>query len=187
MPLILDGYNVLHVTGILARGVGPGSLERSRMALLNFLAESLDPAELPKTTVVFDARETLPGLPSVQKHRGMTVRFASQYEDADALIEELIRRASAPRRLTVVSSDHRLQQAARRRKARAVAADVWYAEVVAARRQRQQAAAETPARPPVPLLEEDVEYWIRQFGGASALDRVVREAQAEPPPRKPQR
>ena len=32
-------------------------------------------------------------------------------------IEELIRKESAPRRLTVVSSDHRVQRAARRRKA----------------------------------------------------------------------
>ena len=29
---------------IIGRGVGPGSLERSRLALLNFVAESIEPA-----------------------------------------------------------------------------------------------------------------------------------------------
>ncbi len=57
MSLVIDGYNLMHVAGILGRGVGPGSLQRSRLALLNFLAESLDPRELPRTTVVFDSHD----------------------------------------------------------------------------------------------------------------------------------
>ncbi len=44
MALLIDGYNLMHVAGIVGRGVGPGGLERSRLALLNFLAESLEPA-----------------------------------------------------------------------------------------------------------------------------------------------
>ncbi len=175
MRLLIDGYNLLNAAGILGHGVGPGSLERARLALLNFLAESLDPQQIPQTTVVFDAHNPPPGLPRALSHRGLAVRFASEYEDADSLIEELIRRESAPRRLTVVSSDHRLQRAARRRKARAVDSDAWYAEVVRFRRQRQRTTAEAPARPPVPLLAEDVNYWIRQFGGESALTRFVEE------------
>ncbi|NQU25811.1 MAG: NYN domain-containing protein, partial [Candidatus Nealsonbacteria bacterium] len=95
--------------------------------------------------------------------------FASPHGDADVMIEELIRSNSAPRGLTVVSSDHRLQRAARRRRATAVDSDVWYAEIVRSRQQRQESVAETSARPPVPLLQEDVNYWIRQFGGESAL------------------
>ncbi len=86
MALLIDGYNVLHVAGILGQGVGPGSLQRSRLALLNFLAESLPAEELPRTTVVFDSHDTPPGLPRVIDHRGITVQFAAQYEDADTLI-----------------------------------------------------------------------------------------------------
>jgi hypothetical protein len=164
MPLLIDGYNVLNVVGIVARGPGPGNLERARLALLNFLAESLDPAELPRTTVVFDAREPPPGLPRQSLHRGITIRFAPPDQEADAVIEELIRADSSPRRLTVVSSDRAVQRAARRRRAKAVASDAWYAEVIRSRRARQQAAAEPPDRPAVPLLQEDVEYWVRQFG-----------------------
>lgn len=173
MFLLIDGYNLLNAVGIISRGVGPGTLQRSRLALLNFLAASLEPGEISRTTVVFDAHDPPPGLPRAVEHRGLTVRFASQYEDADSLIEELIRVHRAPRRLTVVSSDHRLHRAARRRKATAVDSDAWYAEVVRRRRQRQQATADVPARPPVPLLQEDVDYWIRQFGGESVLTKFI--------------
>ena len=160
MSLLIDGYNVLHVVGILGRGVGPGSLERSRLALLNFLAESLAEEELARTAVVFDAHDAPAGLPRTMRHRGLTVHFASRYEDADALIEELIRADSAPRRLTVVSSDHRIQRAARPR-ARAVNSDVWYAEMLRLRQWRQDRGT-GPARPAVPLLGEEVNAWLRQ-------------------------
>ena len=42
MALLIDGYNLLHASGILGRGVGPGGLERSRLALLNFVAERVE-------------------------------------------------------------------------------------------------------------------------------------------------
>ncbi|MEN6458291.1 MAG: NYN domain-containing protein [Thermoguttaceae bacterium] len=177
MPLLIDGYNLLYATGIVGRGSGPGGLERSRLALLNFLAHSIDPADLPHTTVVFDAHDAPRGLPRVVRHRGITVRYAAGYETADKLIAELIRTDSAPRRLVVVSSDHEIQRAARRRRAKTVASDDWYAELLRARQQRAQAAAETPERPSVPLLAEDVEYWVRQFGGESALQESAEKPQ----------
>lgn len=177
MSTLIDGYNLLNSVGLTGPRVGPGGLERSRLALLNFLAESLDAAEIPRTTVVFDAHDAPPGLPRVLNHRGITVRYAAKYDEADTLIEELILADSAPRRLTVVSSDHRLQKAAHRRRARAVDSDVWYAEVVRHRRERHAAAPAGPAHPAVPLLEEDVNYWVRQFGGQEVLERVIAEEQ----------
>ena len=47
MSILIDGYNLLNSVGIVGPAVGRGWLERSRSALLNFLAESLDPAEIP--------------------------------------------------------------------------------------------------------------------------------------------
>lgn len=180
MPLLIDGYNLLHVTGIVGRGSGPGGFERSRLALLNFLAASLPPEEVPRTTVVFDAREAPWGLPRTLEHHGMTVRFATKYESADALIIELIDAASAPRRLAVVSSDHEIQRAARRRRAKAVDSDVWYAELLRTRRERVESATNVPERPAVPLLAEDVNYWLRQFGGESALMAFVARESGNP-------
>jgi uncharacterized protein len=171
MSLIIDGYNLLYMAGILGGAAGPGNLERSRLALLNFLAESLNPLEISQTSVVFDAKNASWGAADELDHRGITVRFASRWPDADCLIEELIRLDSAPRRLTVVSSDHRLQRAARHRKAKAVDSDVWYKELVQKRLSRRRIESLLPERPPVPLLAEDVEYWVRQFGGQSELDQ----------------
>jgi uncharacterized protein len=164
MPILIDGYNLLNVSGVPVRVRGGATLEKARLALLNFLAESLDPEDVPKTVVVFDAHDPPWGLPRETQHRGLSVRFAAREEDADSLIEELILADHSPRQLTVVSSDHRIQRAAKRRRARAVDSDVWYAETLRARQERLKSAAEGPERPPVPLLEEQVEYWMREFG-----------------------
>jgi predicted RNA-binding protein with PIN domain len=167
MPLLIDGYNLLHASGILGRGIGPGGLERSRTALLNFLAESLGARQLAGTTVVFDARTAPPGLPRQSKYHGMTVRFAERGSDADQEIEQLIAADSAPRRLTVVSSDHRLHRAARRRRAKAIDSDRWYAEIL--RRRIDRARTRSPTRKPAePPTEGEVRFWLKQFG----LDEV---------------
>jgi len=188
MAIIIDAYNLIGSAGIITSGVGPGGLERARLALLNFLAESLDAGEVAKTTVVFDAKDAPAGLPRTVNHRGLVVRFAARYPDADSLIEELIGEESAPRSLTVVSSDHRIQRAARRRKATPVDSDVWYNSLLKLRSRRktirESAAAET--KPPSPLLSEDVDYWLKIFGGESLLEEVIEEESASqsPPPDK---
>ncbi len=169
MALIIDGYNLLHASGILGRGVGPGGLERSRNALLNFLAESLEDRDASNTIVVFDARDAPPGLPRTTRHRGIQVRFADQGGDADALIEKLIRADSAPRKLTVVSSDHRLHRAARRRRARAVDSDRWYHDVLRDRIDRMRSGTAS-AKPSAPPTEAEVHYWLRRFGLEDAQD-----------------
>jgi predicted RNA-binding protein with PIN domain len=183
MSILIDGYNLLNSVGIAGTAGGRGSLERSRTALLNFLAETLDPAEIPQTAVVFDAANPPPGRPRSLDHRGLRVYFASQYEDADSMIEELILADSVPRRLTVVSSDHRVQRAARRRRARAVDSDVWFMEAIRGRQERQQAAARpSPVRPSAPVLDKEVEYWLRQFSGAPELETLAEEETAAESP-----
>jgi predicted RNA-binding protein with PIN domain len=176
MGLLIDGYNLLHVTGIFGRGIGPGTLERSRRALLNFLVATIPEEELSRTTVVFDAKDAPPGLPRRVQHRGITVRFARSHDEADDLIEELIRKDSAPRRLTVVSSDHRLHRAARRRRATAVDSDVWYESVRRqGARQHETSGVEYDLKPEAPLSAEDISRWLEAFGAtddASSRDRT---------------
>ena len=162
MALLIDGYNLLHVAGIFGAGRGPGGFQRSRNALLNHLASSLDEDERRSTTIVFDAADAPPGLPRTVDHHGVTVRYAVGYPDADALIEELIRADSAPRRLTVVSSDHRVQRAARRRRAAAVDSERWCEQLI----RRTDRAAPPPAKPAAPLSADEVQRWLEEFGGA---------------------
>ncbi len=100
-------------------------------------------------------------------HRGLRVHFAPNPGDADELIEQLILADHSPRKLLVVSSDHRLQRAARRRRATAIDSDIWYAEIVRHRvaRQRPTATAEGP-KPAGPLSSGEVSYWLGKFGMA---------------------
>jgi predicted RNA-binding protein with PIN domain len=167
MALLIDGYNLLHVTGLVGRA-GSG-LQGSREALLRFLAAAIEPKELRETTVVFDAAEAPPGLPRTVTHEGMTIRYASDYDDADALIEELIAANNVPRSLTVVSSDHRLQRAARRRRAPFVDSDVWFAEAVRRRDQSRRATAAAPRRD-VQLSANEIDYWLGEFSEEPATE-----------------
>ena len=170
MSLLIDGYNLLHASGIIGRGIGPGGLERSRQALLNFLAESLPAVDVSRTTVVFDAKQSPYGVPRELEHRGLIVQFAAKYGDADSLIEELIQQDTAPKRLTVVSSDHRLQRAAQRRGATAVDSDVWFAEIVRLRHERSEAEPQRPGKPGAFVSESEVDFWLREFSSERPRD-----------------
>jgi predicted RNA-binding protein with PIN domain len=169
MPLLIDGYNLLHASGILGRGRGRGALARSREALLNVLAESLPAGEIPRTVVVFDAHDPPWGLSRQADHRGLTIYFASRHADADTMIEELINAHSAPRKLVVVSSDHRVQRAAKRRRATAIDSDRWFGELMRAR-QEPSSSGEECLKPEGPFSPGEVEFWLRQFTSDAASD-----------------
>jgi uncharacterized protein len=172
MPLLIDGYNLLHVSGVFGRGTALTELHRSREALLAFLAASLQPTERTHATIVFDAAGAPPGLPQRFRYEGIDVQFARDPGNADELIERLIAAHDAPRKLVVVSGDHRVQRAARRRRATAVDSDRWWADLCAQRRER---GAELPALPQKPVGElttGEVDYWVSQFADAPTGERV---------------
>lgn len=172
MPLLIDGYNLMYAAGIDSGGRGPGGLERSRFALIRFIAGALDDAERGQSTIVFDAAGAPPGLPATLDFDGLTVRFARGFGNADELIEDLIAADHSPRKLTVVSSDHRVQRAAKRRRATAVDSDVWYEGVLQARSaaQRESKQAAEAAKPQAFAGESEVKFW---------LDRIIGDAETK--------
>ena len=181
MAVLIDGYNLLHVTAIVGRGVGPGGLHRSRQALLNFLVASLHEKELAHAEIVFDASGAPPGLPATVDHQGLTVHYARDYPDADTMLEFLIAKHPTPRKLTVVSSDHRIQRAAKRRRAIATDSDLWYVELV--HRRRETPYSDVPlAKPEGELDPTEVKYWTEQF---TELSSDVKPASEGKPPAKP--
>jgi predicted RNA-binding protein with PIN domain len=169
MALLIDGYNLLFAAGIVGPIRGKRGGESSRQALLDFVVDHLPEREVKRTTIVFDAADAPPGLPRQFSHRGIDVRFAPRNTSADALLEELIERSPDPRRLTVVSSDHRVQRAARQRGAKFVDSDQWHAELrrVAA----QAAAAVEELKPDHALSPAEVDAWLREFGGPNGRRR----------------
>lgn len=164
MSLLIDGYNLLHATDIFGDGGGANSFQQSREALLAFLGTSLSEAERTQTSVVFDAADAPPGLPNHYQVEGLTILFARDYPDADALIEEMIEDHHAPRGLLVVSSDHRVQRAARRRGSKFVDSERWYSELwqrrIDLRRQQQKSI---PEKPVGQLSSAEIAYWVEQF------------------------
>jgi predicted RNA-binding protein with PIN domain len=166
MAILIDGYNLLHVTDIFG-AAGPGTdLHRTRLALLNFLAAAISERERSRTTIVFDAAGAPPGLPRRISHQGMTVHFAPRHSDADEMIEDLLEQHRSPKSLTVVSSDHRVQRAARGRGATFIDSGEWYTERRAEMRAAEKARAS--AKPVGDVPADELQYWLRQFGEISA-------------------
>lgn len=127
MDILIDGYNLIFQCGLQGRSAGSDALEKARNRLISELANKLGHLDRKKITIVFDSRQRpLRAESDRWLAEEMKIIFAADYADADELIEELIRKHSAPKKLTVVSSDHRLHDAARRRKATAIDSDVWF-------------------------------------------------------------
>jgi predicted RNA-binding protein with PIN domain len=161
MHYLIDGYNLLYAMGVLHGRAGPTGLQKARLALLGLLKSTYGD-EAATVTVVFDAAHAFPGATEVQEYEGIQVRFAVQEQEADDLIEAIIRQDSVPRQLTVVSDDHRLQKAARRRKCIALGCGDYLDWLTEHRRQRRQDQVDTPAKP-TNLSEHETNQWLREF------------------------
>lgn len=182
MRWLIDGYNLMHAAGFVGPAGGPTTLQQSRRALLNFVAAAAAAQNVKSATVVFDAAAAPPGLPREWSHRGVQVRFAAGYENADVLIEELIAAESTPRQLLVVSSDHQVQRAARRRRAATIDSDAWFRDMLQQHRQRGEEPAPTSAdqRPAAPAAHE-VAYWLERFAPDDETARQLAEDEIFPP------
>lgn len=160
MKILIDGYNLLHASGIFGGVRGAGGFEASRRELLSTIAGLLGPAR-GSVTVIFDAADAPPGLPARYAHDGIDVRFAREHGSADAMIEDLIETHDAPTALTVVSSDHRVMAAARRRRCKPVGSGEWLA---AARAAARATAERQETKPPEPQTDVEVNRWLEEFG-----------------------
>lgn len=161
---IIDGYNVLHVNGFLGQGkAGPGTLEKARHLLLGILAREMDVTDRQRTTVIFDSRE--PDLPNQMTIHDVLVEFANEYENADELISYRISRHSAPKQLTVVSSDHQVQRAASVRGATVMDSDQWL-EQLASRRSSGSSSKDisSASDKPSDSSAASLDYWKNEFG-----------------------
>lgn len=172
VALLIDGYNLLHATGLFGRG-GRSSLETSRDALVGFLAAAIDRTQHRAATIVFDAAHAPPGLPSRYHVGEIEVYFARGYDSADALLEELIAAHPTPRKLVVVSSDHRVQRAAQRRRATAIDSHLWYHQTAAALRENRHDVQIADFKPGEALTPGEVADWLRFFESPPAPDTAT--------------
>ena len=175
--LLIDGYNVaapIHP----GRNADPRWLEQNRSRLIRDLAQHLDESLRRQTCVVFDASNPPRDRATTYQQHGMEIRFAVGYPSADDLLEEIIRAHHTPKRLMVVSSDHRVQTAAQRRGAAHFDSEPWMDDlidsVIHLAIQREDAGGLTEIRgggegqgsgkKPSVGDSEEVADWMREFG-----------------------
>ena len=79
-------------------------------------------------------------------------------------MEEYIELHTAPRNLTVVSSDHRVQRAAKRRRAQAIDSNLWYQRINHEMKAKRSARKTDRSKPNQKLSEFEVTAWLQNFG-----------------------
>lgn len=123
--LLIDGYNLMHVTRFKPLSDSAGELRGCREGLLSMLAELLSTTQYKQITVVFDSENAPLHLPDQISWQHLDIQFARKENTADDLIVALIRQHASPKQLVVVSGDHRIHAAAGKRVA-VVDSDLWW-------------------------------------------------------------
>lgn len=178
--LLIDTSNVLHVTGVLPSHLAgldvPGlaqliSASRYGRRRAVLVCDGVGPVSA--TGGAGAAGDAAAGMlattntaPSGKEIAGLDVVYAGASQEADDVIELLIARDSAPRRLLVVSTDRRLVRAANRRRAQSITSEAFLRHL-AADSEKPKAKPLPGYATQVPLNEYAVGYWMSLFGYGS--------------------
>ncbi len=161
--ILIDGYNLIFQCGLEGRSRTPASLQRARHRLIGELKVGLTDSIRKRTAIVFDATRLPSGESEpTQTDSGLTIIYAIDHEDADTLIELLIQKNSTPKKLTVVSSDHRLHKAALRRKSIPIDSDQWFDQITGESPKKMAGKPSEEEKPQIENLS-DVD-WMAEFG-----------------------
>lgn len=158
---LIDGYNLLHALGLPSGKLGPHGLEKARGRLIGLIATSLR-GQNASATLIFDAPRRKPKSEAEQFIEGLQILFAVNYQDADEMIEELIRKDAHPRQLAVVSDDHRVQKAAQRRRCEVVSCAVFL-EMLEESRTRKTHQTSKEAEKTTNMTGEEKQRWVEEF------------------------
>jgi predicted RNA-binding protein with PIN domain len=149
MPYLIDGNNLLGSWGGRAAG-GRGEVLRRVAAFCR--------ARGSRAVLVFDGRPMRDEWPT-QTLGPVEIRFPEPGQDADTLIRALVDRSPRPGELIVVTSDKALYSYVRTRGAAVMRAHEWN------RLERSTPRAATEGDSEKPAREDDIEGWLRRFGG----------------------
>ncbi|MBW8001978.1 MAG: NYN domain-containing protein [Planctomycetes bacterium] len=157
MPYLIDGYNLLwaldHATD------DHHSINDAQLcnAISKFLALINDTGE-----IIFDGIGPPDKTPFENLHK-LEVIFSGTRTDADTVIEDKIETCTAPKRLTVVSSDNRIRKAARARKAVSLKSDVFWNKLSVQIKRPRPASSEPPQKRKG-LSHSETDHWMDIFG-----------------------
>ncbi|MBA4028236.1 MAG: hypothetical protein C0475_03720 [Planctomyces sp.] len=159
--LLIDTYNVLHVTGVLPPELAGPDID----GLIRLIGASRYSRH--SITLVCD------GVGARRASAGLTIEYAGAASSADDLIIERLGHTPRSKGAVVVSSDRRVSAAARRRGLRTLSSAAFLhqlaRDVVAAQRAPRRPTRRALA-PAVPLDAAAVRAWARDFGIATAQE-----------------
>ena len=166
MRVVVDAWNVLHVRGVLPPGLaGLGLAGLGRLMLATRWGRG-------HITLACDgpAQSRPEGIPAA-----IHVIWSGPEKEADDIIEALIERSTAPRRMVIISSDNRLRRAAKRRRCKSLASDQFLRTIL-----DDLATGQAPPIPSVNPLPDQDATWEDQFGLTTGeLKSMEAEAAAE--------
>lgn len=153
---IIDGHNLLYTV----RKTQEGCETLSDVTLCRTLGTYFKLTG-EKAEIIFDGIGP-PDKSGLNAVGNVEVLFAGRGTDTDTVIEGKIRTSTAPKGLTIVSSDRRLRQAAQARKATAVKSEVFWADL-----QKQLSRKRLVKEPPAKrrgISESETKQWLSFFG-----------------------
>lgn len=184
--LVVDAYNVLHVVGVLPpdlAGLEPPGLARLigvsrwRNEEAHLVCDGAAPLVREPIGEVMDRGAAR--IWRIEDAPRVSIVHVGVGRDADTFIEELLEKATAPRRMTIVSNDRRLRGAARRRKARWLSSEDFLRQLASDHAASPTRLNTGPADPASDMDQAAVKRWLKTFGFDPALaDR------RDPPPVK---
>lgn len=160
MPLIVDGYNLMHVI----RKSDEDFTNLTEVGLCKIISEYLKRVR-DRGHVVFDGTgpydktdmEWLGGIENLE------VYFSGAKTEADEIIEQKIQDSSAPKSLVVVSTDRRIRTAAAKRKATAVTSEIFWLQLIQQMEHQNKPSVE-PKEKRQGLTEGETDQWLDYFG-----------------------
>jgi predicted RNA-binding protein with PIN domain len=152
VPYLIDGNNLLGSWG------GPRDGNDRRMEVVRRVS-AFCRARGARALIVFDGHP-LRGDLATQDLGPVSLRVPPPGQDADTVIRELLDRAPRPADLVVVTSDKALYSYAKTMGASVLRAHEWNAT-----EQRLAPPSTGSAQGEKPEREDDVEGWLRRFGG----------------------
>ncbi len=156
MPVIIDGYNLLHSIQKTDEDFESISDVQLCWIVSRYLKMTRGNGE-----IIFDGTgpRDKSGFDNIEN---LEVLFVGLATDADTVIEDKIRASTAPKRLTIVSSDRRLKDAARARKATAIKSQTFWDNL--RKRLSRKRAIKEPEAKRRGLSDSETEQWLKLFG-----------------------
>ena len=152
---VIDGNNLLHA---IYQTAGDSDAIND-VALCKVVSRFLH-LKSEKGEIIFDGAGPTDKI-AFENMSNLEVSFAGAGSDADTVIEDKIRASTAPKNLTIVSSDRRLRKAARTRKAIPIKSERFWAEVQ--NQLSRKKVVKEPAAKRQGLSESETKKWLEFF------------------------